>query len=457
MKKYIQTVILSASILMLFSGCEKFIEEKSDNTLSIPTTIKDFQAMLNSYGNLNVDFIAAGEVSSDDYYLDDNEFSNLYYESDKRLYTWQPDYVTRPLSSAGDEWYNCYKPIYICNSVLQGLDDNNLSGDQADNLRGQALVFRAVRYLDGIQIWAPAYNKLTANNDLGMVLRTDPDINVVLGRSSMQETYDLIIRDLTEAIAYLPINQSSATIPTKATAYSLLSRTYLFMGEYEKALQNAEQALENTNAQLIDFNTLDPNNDFPIPTINNVSQETMLWSVLFYIDHLDQSMAKINPTLYNLYENGDLRKSIYFGENDEGSHFFKGSFLGTSGFTNTPTPAELLLTIAECNVRLGNLTKAENALNKLLVTRWKSGEYSPLSFSDNETALQTVLTERRKELVMRGLRWPDIKRLNRDGANIELTRIVNGRVLTLPPNDLRYAIAIPETVIEVGGLKQNPR
>jgi len=442
---------------MSLTGCEKFLEEKSDHSLSIPTTIDDFQAMLNSYGNLNVDFIAAGEVSSDDYYLDDDKFSSLYYESDKRLYTWQPDYVTRPLSSAGDEWYNCYKPIYICNSVLQGLDNNNLSGAQADNLRGQALVFRAIRYLDGVQIWAPAYSKSTADKELGMVLRLDPDINIALGRSSLQETYDLIIRDLTAAITYLPIDQSSATLPTKATAYSLLSRTYLFMGEYDKALQNAEAALENTTAELIDFNSLDPSSDFPIPTVNNVSKEMMLWSVLFYIDHLDQSMAKIDSTLYKMYDDEDLRKSVFFGANDDGSHFFKGSFLGTSGFTNSPTPSELLLTIAECNARSGNLPKAETALNQLLIKRWKSEEFIPRTFTNKEIALQTILSERRKELIMRGLRWSDIKRLNRDGANIELKRTVNGQLFRLPANDLRYAIAIPENVIEIGRFKQNPR
>ncbi|MCH5685209.1 RagB/SusD family nutrient uptake outer membrane protein [Niabella sp. W65] len=130
--------------------------------------------MLNSYGNLNIDFIASGEVSSDDYYLTDDNFNSLYYESDKRLYTWRPDFVSRPLSSAGDEWYNCYKPIYVCNSVLQGLEDNNLTGVKADNIKGQALVFRAAHYLDGVQIWASAYNKQSANTDLGMVLRLDP-------------------------------------------------------------------------------------------------------------------------------------------------------------------------------------------------------------------------------------------------------------------------------------------
>ncbi len=229
------------------------------------------------------------------------------------------------------------------------------------------------------------------------------------------------------------------------------------MGEYEKALTNAEEALGSTSTILIDFNTLNPDEDYPIPTTNNTSGEMMYWTVLLYADQLDQSIAKISPSLYDMYSKGDLRKDIYFGKNDDNTYFFKGMHLGTSGLTNTPTPAELLLTIAECNARLGNLPQSANALNQLLVKRWKVGDFTAYSFTSNEAALSTVLEERRKELVMRGLRWPDIKRSNRDGYNITLSRTVNGQTFTLPPNDLRYAIAIPENVIEIGGIQQNPR
>lgn len=457
MKKNIQITVLSGLLLILFAGCEKFLDEKSDKRLSVPTTVDDFQAMLNNFGNLNNDFLSAGEVSADDYILSDADFNALTYESDKRLYTWQPDFVTRPQSSAGDEWYNCYKSIYVCNSVLQGLDDNNLTGATADNIKGQALVFRAARYLDGVQIWSPAYNKQTANTDLGMVLRLVPDITIPSIRSSVQQTYDLIIKDLTDAISLLPANPSSPTLPAKAAAQGLLGRTYLFMGEYGKALQNAEAALGSTNAQVIDFNTLDPNADFPIPATNYASPEMILWTSMFNANQLSQSVAKIAPALYNLYDDGDLRKLVYFGKNTDDTYFFKGTHLGYYGLTNSLTPAELLLIIAECNAHLGRLFNASEALNQLLIKRWKAGEFIPYAFTNNDAALHTILEERRKELVFRGLRWADIKRLNRDGYNLTLTRTVDGQTFTLPPNDLRYAIAISEHVIETGGIQQNQR
>ena len=457
MKKCAYISSLSAFLLFLFAGCNKFLEEKSDKRLSVPTTIEDFQAMLNNYGGLNVNFIAAGEVSSDDYYLSDADYNALNYESDKRLYTWQPDYVSRPESSAGDEWSYCYQSIYICNSVIQGLEENSLTGTQADNIKGQALVFRAARYLDGVQIWAPAYNKHTAKTDLGMVIRLDPDMNIPSIRSSVQQTYDLIINDLTTALPLLPANQTSVNLPGKSAAHGLLARTYLYMGEYEKALQNAEASLSMTNAEVIDFNMLDTNAAFPIPSINATSPAMILWAPIFYADPLRQSVAKISPPLYALYDKEDLRRVIYFKKNKDGTYSFKGTHFGYFSLMTSLTPAELLLIKAECDARIGNLSKASEALNLLLKKRWKTDEFKPYAFSSKEEALNIILEERRKELVMRGLRWADIKRLNRDGYNITLTRSVSGQTFTLPPNDPRFAIAIPETVIELSGIPQNPR
>jgi len=456
-KKYISLKAFCLLSIILFTGCQKFLTEKSDRRLSTPVTIEDFQAMLNNYNDISNDFIVAGQVSSDEYYITDADFNALAYESDKRLYTWQPDYVTRPQSSGGDDWHKCYRAIFVCNSILQGATDNNLAGAEADNIKGQALVFRAARYLDGVQVWSPTYNRETANTDLGMVLRIDPDMNIASIRSTVQQTYDLIIKDLTDAVTLLQTKQLTTSLPTRAAAYGYLARTYLLMGEYENALQNAQNALENTSAQVINFNNLDPNAAFPIPTINYTSYEMILWTSILSSDHLKQSTAKITPELYSLYADDDLRKVIYFSQNADDTYQFKGTHHGYFWLTNSLTPAEMLLVIAECNVRLGNLANAADALNQLLMKRWRAGEFVPYTFTNKELALRIVLDERRKELVLRGLRWPDIKRLNRDGFNITLTRKVNGKTYTLPPNDLRYAIAIPETVIELGGIQQNPR
>ncbi|GAA0881862.1 hypothetical protein GCM10009120_04580 [Sphingobacterium siyangense subsp. cladoniae] len=96
-------------------------------------------------------------------------------------------------------------------------------------------------------------------------------------------------------------------------------------------------------------------------------------------------------------------------------------------------------------------------LNKLLLHRWKSGKFQVLTAKSDSEALDLILKERRKELLFRGVRWLDLKRLNKEGREISLKRVLGGKEFVLYPNDLRYALPIPEDVIELSGMQQNPR
>ncbi len=281
-------------------------------------------------------------------------------------------------------------------------------------------------------------------------------MNLQSKRASVQQTYDQIIKDLTEAIPLLPETSTFPAIPTKAAAYGLLARTYLFMGNYEQARKNAESAL-TYNSNLIDFNKLKATDAFPLPGTKLYAPEEMLFFGTMTINDIDiNSVVRILPDLYNLYMDGDLRKVMYFKAGKEGFFLFKGSHSRTGLFTGVTT-AELLLILAECNARDGKLTDASTTLDKLRIKRWKAEKYTPSIFINKEEALKSIIEERRRELAFRGLRWADLKRLNRDGANIILTRTINGENRTLAPNDKRFAIAIPEDVIEISKIPQNPR
>jgi len=444
--------------MIVFIGlesCDTFLEKKSDKSLGIPTSISDFQALLDSFES-SYSFCSSGEASSDDYYINDEDYNSLYYEGEKRLHTWQPDYVSRPKSSGGDEWSNLYRSVYVYNSVLKGIEDNKLEGQEADHIRGRALMQRATRFLDGVQIWSPVYNENTAADDLGMVLRLDPDMHQPSIRSSVQETYDLILSDLKESINLLPDRSKSPILPSKSAAHGLLARAFLIMGHYEDALFHAQEAFD-IYGELIDFNGLDATLNYPIPSQNQVSVEMVFHTVMYMSDLTNVEKVRVSPSLYDLYEEGDLRKEIFFKENTDGTFQFRGTHMGHRGLSTGIMSSELLLIMAECNVRLNKLSEGADALNNLLVKRWDSAVFTPYVFTDKNSALEVVLKERRKELAFRGLRWSDIKRLNRDGYEITLTRKVNNELYSLPPNDFRFAIAIPESVIELGGIEQNPR
>lgn len=452
----IKKISLFCSVLAICNlGCEKILEKKSDQRLVVPATVKDFSAMLNSFNTVTNEGASSGEMSADDYYLRDEDLNNLFYESDKRLYTWQPNFVDREINGAGD-WYFAYRAIYVCNSVLYGLDENKLSGAAADDVRGQALFLRAMRYLDGVQIWSPAYRKATAANDLGMVMRLDPDPNTPAIRVSVEATYQQVISDFTEAIRLLSGTRKDYSRPTKAAAHAFLARTYLYMGDYQKALDHATEAMA-VNPVLIDFNTLNAGASFPIPVVTQTSAEVVFRATMYYKGILENLNIRISPELLGHYGTNDLRRTVFFRANGDGTFGFKGGHFGGLAVNKGILSAELFLTIAECNARLGKLQEAADMLNRLLVKRWRTGAFVPFVFNDQQTALATVLLERRKELVMNGYRWSDLKRLNRDGANMTLTRTVGGQVFTLPPNDPRYAIAISETAVALGGFAQNPR
>lgn len=439
--------LLKLSIVLLLLNCDRFLDEKSDSSLATPETLADNQAMLDHYAVLGSNS-TSGEIAADDVYVTDADFNTMSYEAQKRLYTWQPNYVSL---ATGSDWENCFFRINIYNTVLFNLKQYGISN--ADNVEGQALVLRASAYLEAAQLWSLAYDQRTADTQLGLPLRLDPDMNVLSVRSTLQQTYAQILADLHQAVDLLPVTQLAVSRPSKVTALGYLARTYLYMGDYVNALKYGKQALSHYNT-LIDFNTLNASASYPIKDRN---AEVLLPTSMGYSPFLATAKAKISDALYQSYENNDLRKTVFFKIQPTGEILFKGNYSGSSGRMTCLATDEIYLTVSEAQAYLDDVPMAMQTLNQLLIKRWKTGTFTGLTAATREEALEIIRKERRKELLFRGLRWTDVKRYNREGANITLTRTVNGQVFVLPPNDLRYAIAIPEDVIEMTGMPQNPR
>ena len=226
------------------------------------------------------------------------------------------------------------------------------------------------------------------------------------------------------------------------------------MGDNEKALTYALEALSLQNS-LINFNTLNVSASYPI---SNMNVEVLLRAIMRNSGPIRFAVAKVPLSLYQSYQANDLRKAAFFRVSTNGDITFKGNYTGSSAGKMTGiTMDELYLIAAESYARTNDIAHAIDMLNSLLITRWKTGTFVPFSASTKEEALQIIKEERRKELLFRGIRWADIKRYNRDGDAITLTRTIGGQTYTLPPNDPRYAIAIPEDIIALTGMPQNPR
>ncbi len=444
-------------LLVMASGCQKYLDAKPDQQLVVPNTLNDLQALLDNYNKLNEnDALALAEVSADNYYLTDADWNSMP-ETYRRMYTWEKDQLFSPYPN---QWSYAYDKVYIANVVLDNLP--NMARTEAnkaewDNIKGQALCFRAKTFLDIALVWALAYDKNTATTDLGIPLRLNANFNEVSVRSTLQQTYEQIIADFKQFLPLLPVTPRTVFRPSQPASYALLARTYLAMREYDSAFKYSDRCLQLKNS-LMDYNQdpqINPAATYPFLQLN---KEVIMESRSPVLSPVDNSRARIDSGLYASYNDNDLRKSLFFKSNNNGSFGFRGSYEGGAPLFTNIAVDEVYLMRAECAARKEMVEAAMNDLNTLMAKRWKNTLPFPAFTATNSSeALALILAERRKELLMRGVRWMDIKRLNKEGAGIALSRVINGQAYVLPPNDLRFALPIPEEVIQRSGMPQNPR
>lgn len=445
-------VLLISSFSLL--SCKKYLNDKPDKSLVVPKTIADFQALLDNTNELNHKSPSWDIASADNYYLPPSEYNTLTnYE--RKAYIWEDD----PHDDYSNDWSYIYDVVYRANIALQGIKEikSDISDKEAmGNVKGTALFFRALSFLRAAFSFAPAYDEKTAATDYGVVLKTDPDFNIKSTRSTVKGTYDMIISDLNEAAPLLPITPLHVERPSRPAAYALLARAYLSMRIYDSCFKYANLCLQ-LKSDLMDYNT-DVNLTSNTRPISQFNKEVIFSSIIGTYIYMYPTIERVDSVLYNTYLNDDLRKAAFFRSMSDGGFIFKGTYDGsyTEMFVGIASD-EVWLMRAECNARLGDKYAALADLNTVLQKRFKTGTFIPLTAATPDDALQLILKERRKELLFRGLRWMDLKRLNLEGANITLKRIIDGQTYTLPPNDPRYAHLIPVDIINLTGMPQNPR
>jgi len=456
-KIYINTMLFLCSLFLITSCKKDFLDKKPATNLDVPTSLSDLQALLDN--STIHESPSLGECSADDYYQTYDTWFNEFAPYFSNTYVWAKE-IFGGTGNISD-WDVPYTQILYTNVVLQqlsGIDRNGSNSATYDNIKGSALFMRSWMFFDLAQVYALPYDSLTFNTDLGIPLRLTADINAPTTRPTMKQTYDQILSDVMQAKALLnnktsPIYQNR---PSKAAVFGFLSRICLTMRNYPKAGLYADSALQLQNS-LINYNTLDTAARLPFGSTNI---ETVYQNLLVSADPISYLKStqgySIDTLLYKSYNSNDLRKIIYFSQNGIYINKKRG-YSGQSLFSNGIITDELYLTRAECFARENNTEKALNDLNVVLMNRWKTSTYVPIENIQGKVLLDTILKERRKELVLRGLRWNDIRRLNKEGFNITLARNLNGTIYSLPPNDIRYALPIPPDVITLSAIQQNPR
>jgi len=464
MKNY----ILLIATLFCLSACQDFLDETPKGTL-IPKTVNDFGMILDNYSYENN--IAYGQcltmMMSDDFIIPDDK---VYKFASWGIngYTWA-DFLVGA-SEDEDCYNNFYHVIYLCNYILSNLTDASDGTEFTRSyVEGAARFHRAFAYFSLVNLYAKHYDKNTASSDLGVPLVLDADPNTSIGRATVQQVYDLIISDLDKAKGLLGKEKTVYSFrPNQTAVHALLARIYLYQGEYKLCMEAANTARKQCDAPS-DYNQYeleDVNPDFGI-----AGYPYNRWEEVDIICYKGEGYGANEEEDYNLSDDlialfdkdTDLRWKLFittypmFGDDPEGDKPRTVSFL----FPNNRglNVGELYLTEAEACVRENEIDDALFLLNEVARKRHVAGTYTDETERNPEALLRLILDERRRECMQKGIRWFDLKRLNKDTRFAKtIAHTLYGETYTLSPNDNHYVLSIPLSAIGHNPLiEQNPR
>ncbi len=449
----------SAAFLFLSASCTGFLDEIPDRALAVPTTVGEFEQLLNFESHYTVS-PAISEFGIDDFFLPYAVWNGASARI-RNTYGWRPD-IYEGNNGAGvlQDWNGPYGVIYVCNVVLDGLDALKDTGNPAHyrNVRGQALFLRAFYHYQLQEAYGQPFRPTTAGSDLGIPLRLDAIVQGRIARNTVAETYASIVADLRHALDLVTKERPDADRlwVSKAAVHAMLSRVHLTMQAYAEAKTHADGSLERYD-RLLDFNDLPLTNAFPYP--DHAEMLTRLTSGASTGLFL-RTTTYVDTSLYQLYEEADLRKTHYFKPAPGTSYAnFRNLYSGSSSPFAGLGVDEVLLNRAECRARLGDPNGALDDLGRLRRHRYRAGDSAPLATDDPADVLGAVLLERRKELLFRGTRWTDLRRLNQDPATatVLVRELGTDASFTLPPGDARYTLPMPDIEIALNGFTQNQR
>ena len=417
-----------------FTACDKYLDVKPKG-LVIPEKLADYEGMLNSPTMVRTFPINLLDFTDDVFIAIDA--TNLSPTTNG--YCWKR-VLTIDEKASPDIWGPIYRCIYNANVIINGLPavtDGTKEGK--DKVMAEAKVIRANNYLELLTVFAKAYDPATAATDPGMPMVTSTNVtDAVPARSSLKATLDAIIADVKAAIEVLPATNVNRYRVTKYAAAGLLSRIYLYMGDFPNAAIYTNKALEATHA-ILDYNSYASYDQVPVYDLNPevLWQRASAGSPIFMVYSAD---------LNTYFNSSDIRYSFLtadFGNDKIIRLSFQGEYSFGIGFP------EMYLTKAELLARNNHPNEAMDIVNMIRRKRILTAGYADQTAVSGEDALAKVFAERRRELAFSGLRWFDMKRLDREGRMPELKRInkeTNQVEAILAPHSPNYTFEIPVRV-----------
>ncbi len=471
MKKYIGAALAAISALTL-SSCDGLLNTNPTSSVSdqsIFTTVSGAQGALNGCYYLLHFYNSGGRADTEGYVAQLMTFAvdgqdiivnGGWYGYDYNMWGHQRGDIFK----ARALWVYYYDIINNLNSVItytpkiDGGDEN-----EKNNILGQAYAMRGWAYFNLAQLFEHTYVLAKERNMPGVPIYTEPTSDQTEGkpRGTIDETYDQILNDLKQAETLLEGKSRTAKNHfDQSVTRGILAHVYLVMNDWANAEKYASLARAG----------------YPLTTneqwgkgFNDESVDSWMWCLLE--DQENRLMGEgaygpfalwangivrdgnekwsfncfyLNDKFAELFSADDIRgKQIHY-DADLGLHksdkFYDNQELcGDFPYMRSD---ELLLVEAEAKARQGNTSTALSLLNEL-----QSMRGALLTTTTNQESLvEAILLERRKELYGEGYDWYDLircqKPMLREGNHSSF-----GGNTPLPARSWRYVYQIPTSEI----------
>ena len=265
--KLTKNIFIIALFALISTGCEDFLEPKS-NSEFVPKDANSLNELLlgEAYQRNDMDGfnIFLGLLDDD---IEATAYQNPLenFDADKYLasFAWQPD-MFRMMDEANAGHINMYEKYYElilgANAVLDYLPKVTDTEEMKNIVKAQALALRGFYYFNLVNIFGQPYNHNPEALAVPLKLTSgiEADENA-LSRKTVAEVYTQILSDLhaaEEIYTILPTElQWNKKYRTSLPMVQLmLSRTYLYMENWEKAAEYAKMVMDNTTFSLKDLN-----------------------------------------------------------------------------------------------------------------------------------------------------------------------------------------------------------
>ncbi len=471
MRKFTLTAALVA--VLGLSGCDKELNLAPYNSITVDQAFATTTDFANAINGMYSGFLGAAYYGGDMIILPDLLADNLIISQRGRLTNRAfSEYLYSGETTSG-LYFAAYIPVLRANAVLENLEklpDATLR----PNYRGEALAVRALAHFDLLRLYGKGYLSAGAD-DLGIAYTTSTDATQKPSREPVKAGYDKVVADLVEAEGIISASNGVGRL-NKTAVNGLLSRVYLYRGEWQKAADAAAKALavSPSVATIAELPALfkDATENGVLFKLRVVDKDAISVGVNYSQSSATgiRSEYVVDYDLYQKYAKNDVRlaagisTSSFSGTPYNHIAKYLGRATGNANVVDIKVlrTAEVVLNRAEALYKLSKDADALAELNKLRVNRY-TGFDATKATETGDDLLAAINLERRLELAFEGHRFFDLKRNNRPVArNLKFGDLADGKGITyvnggLAINDPKFQLPIPQSEINANtNIRQNP-